>query len=35
MSVLIGSLLEHQHSDEPVILRDEAQFSGEGLTDDE
>ena len=31
---LTGSLFENEQSEEPVLLRDENQFSCEGLTDD-
>ena len=33
LNILIGSLIENERSEEPVILRDEGQFSGGGLAD--
>ena len=33
LNILIGSLDGNEQSEEPVILRDEGQFPGEGLAD--
>ena len=33
--ILNGSVLQHEQEGEPVITRDEEQFSDDGLTDDE
>ena len=35
LNISIGSVLEHEQDEEPVIKRDETQFSDEGLTDGE
>ena len=35
LNILIETFLENEHDEEPVIVRDEGRFSGEGLTDDE
>ena len=34
LNILFRSLVENEQSEEPVILRYEGRFSGEGLTDD-
>ena len=35
LNISIGSVFEHELDEEPVIMRDETQFSDEGLTDGE